>query len=192
MGRKPHVDSKRAEILQAAIRLFAAQGVDATSVKQIAAAAGVTDAALYKHFSSKDELAAIIYMRYADIYTRMIDGAAAGPGGFGDRIDGLVAAILRFHAEDADAILLMEDRNQLSRALTGRERTLSEALGELIAGGINSGALPPQDPKVTGALFFGAMIRLLVWCDEELLSPSPEARLPEIQERIRGLFGLLR
>jgi AcrR family transcriptional regulator len=43
-------------ILAAALRLFAERGFAATSVRQIAAAVGVTDAALYSHFAGKQDL----------------------------------------------------------------------------------------------------------------------------------------
>ena len=55
IGRPPSSDAAPTadRILDAALRLFAEQGFAATSVRQIAKAVGVTDAALYSHFSSK-------------------------------------------------------------------------------------------------------------------------------------------
>jgi AcrR family transcriptional regulator len=51
----------RARIEEEALRLFAAKGVDGTSVKDIGQAVGVTDAALYRHFRSKDEIALSLF-----------------------------------------------------------------------------------------------------------------------------------
>ena len=45
------------QILRVAARLFAARGYDATSVREIVAAAGVTKPTLYYHFGSKEGLA---------------------------------------------------------------------------------------------------------------------------------------
>ena len=45
------------QIAVAAVRLFATRGYDATSVREIAAAAGVTKPTLYYHFGSKEGLA---------------------------------------------------------------------------------------------------------------------------------------
>ena len=60
MGRPPLEDvgegERRAQILQAAGRLFAQRGYAAVSVGEIAAEVGVTKAALYHHFPGKDEL----------------------------------------------------------------------------------------------------------------------------------------
>lgn len=56
MNKKTHIDSKKKDILQAAMCLFATKGIDGISVKEIGEAAGVTDAAIYKHFKSKDAI----------------------------------------------------------------------------------------------------------------------------------------
>lgn len=58
IGRPPASDAPPTaeRILSAALKLFAERGFAATSVRQIAAAVGVTDAALYSHFASKQDL----------------------------------------------------------------------------------------------------------------------------------------
>lgn len=58
MGRIAGVTSAetRARLLRAAADVFAARGYDGTRVADIAAAAGVSNGALYSHFSSKAEL----------------------------------------------------------------------------------------------------------------------------------------
>jgi AcrR family transcriptional regulator len=48
--------ARRAQILQVAGDMFAKDGIDATSMRRIAAKAGVTAALLYKHFADKDAL----------------------------------------------------------------------------------------------------------------------------------------
>jgi len=46
----------RSQILDASLRLFSEKGFARTSVRDIAQAAGITDAAIYYHFASKREL----------------------------------------------------------------------------------------------------------------------------------------
>ncbi len=61
--RPPAIDSpgrSRARILEAATALFAAQGFHATTIRDIAARAGVNVAAVNYHFRSKDELHALV------------------------------------------------------------------------------------------------------------------------------------
>lgn len=49
-------DRRRELILQAAFGLFSKRGFSGTTTKDIAKASGVSEAMVYKHFSSKDEL----------------------------------------------------------------------------------------------------------------------------------------
>lgn len=52
----PRGERTRASILDAAYRLFLAQGYHGTSMRQVAGAAGVSPAVIYNYFSHKEEL----------------------------------------------------------------------------------------------------------------------------------------
>ncbi len=54
--RRLSSDARRAEIATAARPLFARNGYHATTTRQVARAAGVSDALLYRHFDSKQKL----------------------------------------------------------------------------------------------------------------------------------------
>jgi AcrR family transcriptional regulator len=47
---------RREQILETAVRLFSQNGFNGTTTKEIAAAAGVSEAMVFRHFSSKDAL----------------------------------------------------------------------------------------------------------------------------------------
>ena len=49
-------DERRAQILETAVDLFSKKGFRGTTTKEIAAAAGVSEAIIFRHFASKDEL----------------------------------------------------------------------------------------------------------------------------------------
>src|SRR5580698_1323685 len=55
--------STRERILDAALDLFVEQGYDGTSLRQIAEQLGVTKAALYYHFESKEDILMALHMR---------------------------------------------------------------------------------------------------------------------------------
>lgn len=49
-------EERKAQIVEVTLRLISAHGVQGTSTKRIAAAAGVSEAALYRHFTSRNEI----------------------------------------------------------------------------------------------------------------------------------------
>jgi AcrR family transcriptional regulator len=58
-----HSSDTRQRILDVALDLFTEQGYDGTSLRQIAEQLGVTKAALYYHFESKEDILMALHMR---------------------------------------------------------------------------------------------------------------------------------
>lgn len=61
-------EARKEAIVEAVQDLFAAKGFDGTTTRELAKAAGVSEALLYKHFPSKESL-----------YAAMLDACAKGP-----------------------------------------------------------------------------------------------------------------
>src|SRR5918994_778577 len=61
-------DQRKQAIVDAVRNVFAEKGFDGTTTRELAKAAGVSEALLYKHFPSKESL-----------YTAMLDACAKGP-----------------------------------------------------------------------------------------------------------------
>ena len=59
----PSAKDTRERILDAALDLFIEQGFDGTSLREIAEQLGVTKAALYYHFESKDDILMALHLR---------------------------------------------------------------------------------------------------------------------------------
>ena len=86
---------------RAAIELFAARGVDGVSIADIAATAGVSQGALYRHYRSKGELAAELF---AVSYRRTgaeLAAIAATEHGFTARIGAMVRHFCALYDRDA-------------------------------------------------------------------------------------------
>ncbi len=58
--RQEQAQRRREQLIEAALAVFARQGVDGASIKDIAAAAGVTPGLLYHYFDSKEDLVAAV------------------------------------------------------------------------------------------------------------------------------------
>jgi TetR/AcrR family transcriptional regulator, regulator of autoinduction and epiphytic fitness len=67
-------------ILESVNRLLAEKGFDLMTVDEVAADVGIAKASLYKHFTSKEELAAAAMVRVLDRAQRAIDEIEARPG----------------------------------------------------------------------------------------------------------------
>jgi AcrR family transcriptional regulator len=88
----------RTRLLATALRLFTEHGVEGTSLQMIADALGVTKAAVYYHFKTKDEITEAVAEPALREMSRMVDEASRlrRPGARVDYIlEGLIDLVLR-------------------------------------------------------------------------------------------------
>jgi AcrR family transcriptional regulator len=64
-------------VLDAAAAEFAQHGYPSTNLKNVVARTGLTKGALYGHFSSKDELAAVLVRQFDDVVTNLVSTSGA-------------------------------------------------------------------------------------------------------------------
>src|SRR5437763_7281448 len=90
------------QIARVAARLFAERGYDATSVREIVEAAGVTKPTLYYHFGSKEGLAQALFTvpmaRLVAAWRAILDG----PGDPAAKLEAVAEAHFAFGREDPD------------------------------------------------------------------------------------------
>ncbi len=80
-------------ILRTALELFAAKGYDATAVREICDAAGITRPTLYHFYGSKEGvLQALVGSGFAQ-YRQLVDSALDQPGSFRQRMKTLARAL---------------------------------------------------------------------------------------------------
>ncbi|XRQ11451.1 TetR/AcrR family transcriptional regulator [Actinomadura welshii] len=94
-------------ILRAAVAVMTEHGYHGTSVRDIAARAGISPAALYYHFDSKQEVLATIMERGIDALLRAGRAALAGAGADpAARLGALVETHVLFHLRDQRGTML--------------------------------------------------------------------------------------
>ncbi len=72
--RKQQFDAREEAILDAVNRLLSEKGFDLMTMDDVADAVGVAKGSLYKHFSSKEKLAASVMMRLLNQTVDVLDG----------------------------------------------------------------------------------------------------------------------
>src|SRR3954471_15174433 len=101
IGRQKAVsDLKRELILDAARKVFEAEGLDGASLRAIAAAAGYTPAALYFHFESKEAIYAEVLRQSLDDLRRAVARAVTRAKTPADRLRSAAMAFFRYYADN--------------------------------------------------------------------------------------------
>lgn len=90
--------STRERILDVALELFVRKGYAETSLREVAAELGITKAALYYHFESKQDILLALHMRLHHLYDDWLPLLPDEPGdteGWKRLVEGLIGLALR-------------------------------------------------------------------------------------------------
>lgn len=89
--------TKRDAICDAALELFAEQGIENTTIREIAARASASEGALYRHFDGKADLASWLHRRCVDELRERMAAATEDVGSPTAHLEALVRALFEFH-----------------------------------------------------------------------------------------------
>ena len=174
---------RTAEILEAARRVFARSGFNATTVDQIAEEAGVAKGTVYLYFSSKHDLfCAAMRSGLADLYERaQLEITAADTTA--DRLKAFIGARLRYCSENRDFFRIyytefasLKIRNPSAQPefqdLYDQQVALLESL---LDAGVRGGEVRPVDTHRAAHLLFEAVRaavakHVIEWPDEPIES----------------------
>ena len=153
----------RQRIEKEALRLFAAKGVDGTTIRDLALAVGVADAALYRYFASKEEIAAAIFLRHYGALALEIRriGELALP--LPETIAELVALLCRLFDEDPDVFtFILLNQHAHLRYVQPQENAVEE-LRTIMQGAIARGEISIDDPDLAAAIALGSVLQPAVF-----------------------------
>lgn len=163
-------DSKRRSILDAAYRLFRAQGFDGTSMAEITAQAGGSKATLYSHFASKEELFVECMVAAVENYMsgtlQHLDASAGDPRtallDFGTSV---LAFICSPEQIEVRRLMIAEAaRSGTGKLFFGKISALRAHLSAFLSACMSSGKLRRDDP-IVAADHLGALL------ESEMLEP---------------------
>src|ERR1044072_6331314 len=136
--RRLPASQRRAVILDAALRTFAANGYDGAAMDEIAAAAGISKAVVYDHVSSKRELYTHLLDAIRDDLERTVEQALEPVAVGGEsRVRAGVTAFFRYvegHPEACRLLLLELQSANVSSVGRQLEERATEELARTIGG----------------------------------------------------------
>lgn len=154
-GRRPAGGDTRGAILTAARQAFGARGYDATSIRGVAAAAGVDPGLVLHYFTSKASLFAAAMDLPVDVPALVQALLATGTAGLGERLARFFLGL--WENPDARAPMLAVIRSAVSHEDAGA--MLREFLTEALLGRIAT-ALDVSTPQLRASLAGSQMIGL--------------------------------
>lgn len=150
----------KARIERAALALFAAHGVDGTSIREIAARAGLSEGSIYKNFDSKDALAEVLFEAIHARLHALVQTAIAESADFPDAVRRVAAAYCE--AADSDRELFEYHLTHMFRfGRTDRpgRPDPTALIAARIEEAMKAGDCPPGDAEIKAAAALGVVLQ---------------------------------
>jgi AcrR family transcriptional regulator len=181
------IDATRGQIVDAARRLVARSGYAATSIPEIAKAAGISTGSVYGHFPSKTALFSEVYEHASRHEIEAFGRAAEAEGTAPERLAGMVETFARRALEGrrlAWALLVESVSPEIDADRRKFREPYRVILEAVIDDGIRKGEFMAQDARITSMCIVGAIL-------ETLLGPlSSEPRADQEDSLVEGLVKI--
>ena len=177
----------RARIQAVAVEMFTEHGYEKTSLREIAEALGVTKAALYYHFKSKEDIVRSLledYFGHIDALVAWGETEPAGPARRAEILRRYVAIV-----QEGEAAFRMLHQNQAAiKGLSGSKNTgqlFRERLSPLIA--LLTGPNPGLEDRLRAAMALGGIsMGWMVFSEEEPDRSRLSAAVLQVASEIAG------
>lgn len=187
MPKRVDPDNRRAEIVEAAVRVFARKGFAASRIEDVAAEAGVAKGSVYLAVRSREELLSAAFDQYRVRAERELE--MLGTGSALDRLAALIrttVAVLAAHPDHARVLLdVWSARTPIDMgAVYEKYRT---AIGDLLREAENEGRLRAGIGAEHAAVIVGAIEGCLVqWLADDRVRLADLAE-PIVQVCVEGI-----
>lgn len=171
-GTRPHADQTRSRLIDAAATAFAERGFHGTTTRDIAAAAGMSPAAVYVHHRSKEELLHQISWRGHQDTLDLVRAAAASTDDPAGQLAEIVRSFAVYHARantrgrvvNYELAALSEEHLAEIRVM---RRAIAAELRRVVERGVRAGVFDTPDPRMAATVLLSLGIDVARWYREE-------------------------
>ena len=154
-----HGTKTRQTILDQALRLFVEQGFTETTTRDIAEACGISEGAIYRHFSSKDEIGWELFHASYAVMAERLQGLIDAAPDFAAALKAIIGDLCRLFDDEPYRFryLLLAQHNFLHR-ITAKMKSPIKVLRGLVERGIADGKIGVKDPALATAFAQGPLL----------------------------------
>jgi AcrR family transcriptional regulator len=155
--------TKRPDIERAALRLFVTRGLRGTTVRDIAARAGVAEGTLYRHWRSKRELARALFRACAATVATELRQAAGAERTARGKLQAAIGALFRA-ARDETLLyeLLILPPSRETQDFVVEVESPAEVLAAIVMDGQRRREFVEVDPRLAAECIMGAVNRVAI------------------------------
>ncbi len=165
-----------------ALRLFAEKGVRETTIRDIAASAGIAEGTMYRHYGSKDELASTLFLENYAAVGRRLRQVEEAHETTRAKLDAMIRYFCSVYETDRTVFsYLFLTRHRYMQLLTRRMPNPYLVFRRVIRAGMARGEIPDRDPDVATSMVMGVILQVI---DSRLLGGRIKQSISELADSI--------
>ena len=184
------VEERRALILQTAARRFEEKGYAGTSVDDIARELGVTKAAVYHYWGSKEELLTEIQDRALALLREKLDRLDDEESPYETRLEATVAAYIDAVLENTSFVSVLLGDFVSSERTREKQRAFRQRCREAIEAEIAAGNVRDFDPEALTLAIVGLCTTIATWYEPGGRLSREEVKEIYLELVARGILPL--
>lgn len=156
--------TKKPAVIDAALTLFMRKGIKATTTRDIALRAGISEGTIYRHFESKDALAENIFHENLDYFYDYLKGYLKHSKGAESMLHAFVKGFFEFsRVEQRRYSFIMAAHQTELRQLSRTKMKPKRMLTRILQIGQKAGVFQYKDLELTGVMLMGMIMQTIFY-----------------------------
>lgn len=173
--------TKKSEVVNAALILFMKNGIKATTTRDIALQAGVSEGTIYRHFESKDELARIIFEQNLDVFWKFLKKAFVKASTADELLINFVKGIFEFSRRYQRRYSFVMAAHQTELRKQSRQKMLpKKMLAKILRLGQKQGLFLPIEVNLAASMVLGTVTQTIFYLKSGQIAVSYDEVVDEV------------
>lgn len=156
--------TKKSEVIDAALALFMKKGIKATTTRDIALRAGISEGTIYRHFESKEDLAETIFEENLEFFWSFLKGYLKNTKSPEEMLRSFVEGFFEFARREQRSYSFIVAAHQTELKKLSRERMKPMTmLARVIRLGQKQGRFRKVDPNLASAMVMGNIMTTIFY-----------------------------
>ncbi len=179
----PRPISKRDDLINAALVLFMKKGIKGTTTRDIANRAGISEGTIYRHFSSKEELAQKVFEDNLEKFWRFLRRELRNTRNPEDMLCAFIKGIFEFARKHHRrySFIFSAHQTELRRLSRGKMKP-KRMLARILRLGQAQGYFRPMQPDLAAAMILGMVTQTIFYMRNGLIPVSYEDVIREVAQ----------
>ncbi|MFQ5823545.1 MAG: TetR/AcrR family transcriptional regulator [bacterium] len=173
--------TKKSEVIDAALSLFMRKGIKATTTRDIALRAGISEGTIYRHFDSKEELAEIIFDQNLEFFWKFLKGYLKNTKTPEGMLRAFVEGFFEFARREPRSYGFVIAAHQTELKKLSREKMKpKQMLTKILRLGEKQGYFRKMNTNLAGAMVMGTIMQTIFYLKNGRIDVNFEEVVEEV------------